>query len=79
MEKIKLIYPEEVGFNGGITYRFFPACVECQIISQDEAGFNQQTGRAIVSMEYSEHYNIQGMAREALRAARRAECKRLED
>ena len=74
-EQIKLIYPEEVGFYGSVSYRFFPSGVECEIISQNESSFGKQTGRSDAPREYTEKYNIQAMARDALRKARLAKCE----
>jgi len=76
MENDKTIpFPIEVGYHGGITYRFFPGCVECEITYADESGFIRQKGVVTVPLEHTEHYSITGMAKEALFKARQAKAE----
>jgi uncharacterized protein (DUF433 family) len=75
MAEKTLPFPEEVGYNGGITFRFYPGAVDCELTYQDESGIVTSKGSTSIPQEHVELYNHYGCALEALQKARHAKTE----
>lgn len=69
MERVFLT--DKIGYHGGITYRFYPGCVECEIEYSHIACHETVKGTALIPPDETEHYDRVIYARLAFNDANR--------